>query len=203
MRPKRSHSRQRHSLLQPTVSAALSTTSRNSSQQQQIVQQQPISQQQTNNISPTQHYTTPQDGILPGSRLTHFYNYWTQITSHQWPWSIVKEGYKIQFATHPTPWKINPLSLNPTDQQAANEAVAKFLLARIIELMPTQSEDYLSKFFTNHTRKNQTLTDIELSTAESTHPMRALQNGRRPGTKRGYRKRRFYVQDRLKKTPIQ
>ncbi|KAG1462143.1 hypothetical protein G6F46_009464 [Rhizopus delemar] len=132
-------------------------------QRQQIIQQHPSSpvistkqQQQTQqvvqyhnkNFTSNQHYAVPQDGILPGGRLTHFYNYWTQITSHQCPLSIVKEGYKIQFASHPTPWKLKSSNINPADQQAVNEAVNKFLSAGIIEIMPTQSEKYLSKFFT-------------------------------------------------------
>lgn len=91
---------------------------------------------------------TPQDGILPGGRLTRFHKYWTQITTYPFPLSVVKEGYRIQFVTRPSPWKVSPLHLEPTDQQAANEAVKKFLSAGIIEVMPTQSKDYLSKFFT-------------------------------------------------------
>ncbi|KAG1137376.1 hypothetical protein G6F38_011359 [Rhizopus arrhizus] len=98
--------------------------------------------------NPTLHYAIPKDGVLPGGRLTHFYKYWTQTTSHPFPLSVIKEGYKIQFATRPIPWKINPLNLDPTEQQAANEAVQKFLAAGIIEIMPNQSNDFLSKFFT-------------------------------------------------------
>ncbi|KAG1167611.1 hypothetical protein G6F36_012488 [Rhizopus arrhizus] len=117
-----------------------------STKQQQQTQQ--VVQYHNKNSTSNQHYAVPQDGILPGGRLTHFYNYWTQITSHQCPLSIVKEGYKIQFASHPTPWKLKSSNINPADQQAVNEAVNKFLSAGIIEIMPTQSEKYLSKFFT-------------------------------------------------------
>jgi hypothetical protein len=61
----------------------------------------------------------------------------------------VKEGYKIQFAPNPAPWKLNKSTpLNRSDQQAVKEAANKFLTAGIIEYMPNQSENYLSKFFT-------------------------------------------------------
>ncbi|KAG0753936.1 hypothetical protein G6F24_012711 [Rhizopus arrhizus] len=113
--------------------------------------QQPTTTPTRNNKTTTssQNYMIPQDGLLPGGRLGKFYHYWTQITSHKWPLSIVKEGYKIQFASKPAPWKLKKSTpLNQSDQQAVNEAVNKFLTAGIIEYMPNQSENYLSKFFT-------------------------------------------------------
>lgn len=60
----------------------------------------------------------------------------------------MKEGYKIQFASHPIPWRTNSPKPTATDQQSAYEVIEKFLVAGIVELMPTQSEKYLSKFFT-------------------------------------------------------
>jgi uncharacterized protein YijF (DUF1287 family) len=65
----------------------------------------------------------------------------------------VKEGYKIQFASYPTPWKLKSSNTNPADQQAVNEAINKFFLAGIVEIMPTQSEEYLSKLFTIQSTK--------------------------------------------------
>jgi hypothetical protein len=60
----------------------------------------------------------------------------------------VKEGYKVQFVSHPTPWRLTSSNTNPADQQAVNEAISMFLSAGIVEIIPTQSEKYLSKFFT-------------------------------------------------------
>lgn len=31
------------------------------------------------------NYNIPQDVILPGGRLQHFYNNWKKITTHNWP----------------------------------------------------------------------------------------------------------------------
>lgn len=45
-----------------------------------------------NSINTTQvSYTIPEDGILPGGRLTHFLKNWKKITSHPWPLQIVEE----------------------------------------------------------------------------------------------------------------
>ncbi|KAG0745630.1 hypothetical protein G6F57_005410 [Rhizopus arrhizus] len=76
-----------------------------------------IIQYHNKNFASNQHYAIPQDGILPGGCLTHFYNYWTRITSHQWLLSIVKEEYKIQSASHPTSWKLKSSNTNPADHK--------------------------------------------------------------------------------------
>lgn len=97
---------------------------------------------------PTAHYTIPSDGIKPGGRLQFFSHYWKTITTHRWPLSVVQQGYQIQFHSQPQPWRQKQLRLNSLEQQAVNEAVEKFLLSDIIEISPTQNQDYLSNFFT-------------------------------------------------------
>ena len=94
------------------------------------------------------HYTTPEDGILPEGRLQQFYQQWKRTVNPQWPLSVIEEGYRLQFRALPSPWKIKPMKLSPLDHEAVSLAVEKFLKAGIIEISPTQNEDYLSNFFT-------------------------------------------------------
>ncbi|KAG1440011.1 hypothetical protein G6F46_013855 [Rhizopus delemar] len=124
-------------------------------QQQQPKQQQysisainHVNEESTKPKIDVQHYSTPSDGIKPGGRLQHFYQEWTQTTTHQWPLSVVRDGYQIQFNSTPQPWRLKMIQLNPVEQQAVKEAVQKFLQADIIEVSPSQSTDCLSNFFT-------------------------------------------------------
>ncbi|CEP07322.1 hypothetical protein, partial, partial [Parasitella parasitica] len=94
------------------------------------------------------HYTVPEDGILPGGRLTKFINNWKKITNQTWPLSVVQHGYQLQFVRKPSPWKVKKIHHSPADQLAVDAAVDKFLKAGIIYQSPTQSKDYLSNFFT-------------------------------------------------------
>ncbi|KAG1393222.1 hypothetical protein G6F58_012350 [Rhizopus delemar] len=131
-------------------------------QQQQPVQQQciPTIIQDKNDSS---HYTIPTDGIAPGGRLQQFYHNWTKITSHHWPLSVVKDGFRIQFHQQPTPWKLKPLRLTIEDQYAVDEAVQKFLNAQIIELSPSQHTGFLSNFFTiQETNKRRPILDCQM-----------------------------------------
>jgi hypothetical protein len=97
-----------------------------------------------------ENYAIPEDGILPGGRLSRFYHNWTRITSHPWPLSIVKEGYRVQFVQLPVPWRNNHQTMEISDQVETDLAVNKFLQAGIIEpsTTPHISKKFLSKFFT-------------------------------------------------------
>ena len=88
------------------------------------------------------HYIIPEDGIAPGGRLQAFHSNWEKITNHQWPLSVVKDGFKIQFRQQPAPWKLNQIHLKEEDQHAVDEAVQKFLTAQIIELSPSQNTGF-------------------------------------------------------------
>ncbi|CEP07113.1 hypothetical protein, partial, partial [Parasitella parasitica] len=85
---------------------------------------------------------------LPGGRLSHFFNNWKKITTHSWPLSVIRDGYQLQWATKPAPWKIKKMQHSPSDQQAVDAAIDKFLKAGIIYRSPTQDRSYLSNFFT-------------------------------------------------------
>ncbi|EIE78410.1 hypothetical protein RO3G_03114 [Rhizopus delemar RA 99-880] len=84
--------------------------------------------------------------------------------------AVIAEGYHLQFRSQPSPWKIKPMKLSPLDQEAISVAVnnkisichpsesnqlstpkiaiEKFLTVVIIEVSASQSESYLSNFFT-------------------------------------------------------
>lgn len=62
------------------------------------------------------NYSIPEDGILPGGRITYFLHNWQKITSHPWPLQIVKEGYQLQFTSHPVPWKTVHHPISKLDQ---------------------------------------------------------------------------------------
>ncbi len=96
----------------------------------------------------TQNYEIPVDGIAPGGRLQHFINSWRTITAHQWPLSVIQDGYKIQFARRPIPWRQHQRTRSADDQLQVNIAVQKFLTGGMIEVSPTQNRNYLSNFFT-------------------------------------------------------
>ncbi|KAG2200665.1 hypothetical protein INT47_005821 [Mucor saturninus] len=95
-----------------------------------------------------QHYTIPQDGIAPGGRLYHFLDNWKQQTTHQWPLSVIGQGYKLQFQSNLVPWKLKPIQLSPIDQKAVDNALEKFKIAQVIKRSPSQDQSFLSQFFT-------------------------------------------------------
>lgn len=108
----------------------------------------PHTQLQQRSSQPTKNYDIPKDGIPPGGRLRQFINYWKSITSHPWPISVIQQGYKIQFAKRPVPWKTKPKQFSTEDQLHVNIAIQKFLKGEMIEVSPSQNKSYLSKFFT-------------------------------------------------------
>ncbi|CEP10306.1 hypothetical protein, partial, partial [Parasitella parasitica] len=61
---------------------------------------------------------------------------------------LIRDGYQLQWATKPAPWKIKKMQHSPSDQQAVDAAIDKFLKAGIIYRSPTQDRSYLSNFFT-------------------------------------------------------
>jgi hypothetical protein len=114
-------------------------------QKQQII----LKNQQKQQIILKNSYKAP-EGLPPGGRLQHFYQKWQSITNHQWPLSIIQQGYQIQFTAPPTPWKPpRPLKFSAAEQQAVNLSVEKILQAGVIEIAPDQNEkNYLSQLFT-------------------------------------------------------
>ncbi|KAG1230937.1 hypothetical protein G6F35_001783 [Rhizopus arrhizus] len=96
----------------------------------------------------TSNYSVPNDGIVPGGRLTRFLESWKQTILHPWPVSVLQHGYKLQFAKTPVPWRSVPMKMSTTDKLAVNEAISKFLEAGIVERPPTQGKGFLSNFFT-------------------------------------------------------
>ncbi|KAG1041327.1 hypothetical protein G6F43_012107 [Rhizopus delemar] len=94
------------------------------------------------------HYSIPEDGIPPGSRLQHFIGNWKKMTTQTWPLSVIEDGYKIQFNSKPIPWTTKAYKLSESDQQAVNKAVDSFLKSKVIERSPTQDKRFLSQFFT-------------------------------------------------------
>ncbi|KAG1037478.1 hypothetical protein G6F43_012859 [Rhizopus delemar] len=72
------------------------------------------------------------------------------MTTHTWPLSIVKEGFRIQFASNPIPWRPpKPIIFQPKEQLAVDSAVKKFLNTEVIEIAPDQTDThFLSQFFT-------------------------------------------------------
>ena len=96
----------------------------------------------------TSNYSVPNDGIVPGGRLTRFLESWKQTILHPWPVSVLQHGYKIQFAKTPVPWRSVPMKMSTADKLAVNEAISKFLEAGIVERPPTQGKGFLSNFFT-------------------------------------------------------
>ncbi|KAG1298132.1 hypothetical protein G6F57_000794 [Rhizopus arrhizus] len=96
----------------------------------------------------TSNYSVPNDGIVPGGRLTRFLESWKQTILHPWPVSVLQHGYKLQFAKTPVPWRSVPMKMSTTDKLAVNEAISKFLEAGIVERSPIQDKGFLSNFFT-------------------------------------------------------
>ncbi|KAG2216398.1 hypothetical protein INT45_012487 [Circinella minor] len=130
-------------------------------------QQQPVQQQHTTTIidhkGTNSHYIIPADGIAPGGRIQKFYHNWKKITIHQWPLSVVQEGFKIHFHQQPTPWKLKQIHVKPEDQYAVDEAVKKILDAQIIKISPTQYTGFLSNFFTiQETNKRRPILDCKM-----------------------------------------
>ncbi|SAL96899.1 hypothetical protein [Absidia glauca] len=80
-----------------------------------------------------------------GGRLQHFYNYWASVTTHSWPLSVIKEGYRLQFVSPPQPWYSNVYN-NPSPD--VSTAVSLFLDAGVIERSLDQDGRFLSHFFT-------------------------------------------------------
>jgi hypothetical protein len=67
------------------------------------------------------------------------------MTAHQWPNSVVSQGYKLQCTSPPQPW----FSTSSTSQSTeVDQAVNTFLSNGVIELSPTQDSRFLSHFFT-------------------------------------------------------
>ncbi|CEP08436.1 hypothetical protein, partial, partial [Parasitella parasitica] len=99
-------------------------------------------------LHPTINYSIPTDGIQPGGRLQQFIQQWRAITNHPWPLSVIQNGYKIQFAKKPIPWKNARRPTTREDQIHINVAVQKFLDGGVIEISPLQNRNFLSKFFT-------------------------------------------------------
>ncbi|EIE79992.1 hypothetical protein RO3G_04697 [Rhizopus delemar RA 99-880] len=139
------------------------------------------------------HYEVLSDGTLPGGRLENFVDNWKTMIQHPWPISVVSEGYRIQWASNPVPWKPKMMIFSKDDQVAVDTAVQKFLKAGIIERSPTQSKQFLSNFFTI-----QKTSDSGLSETESIRTMSTLQNGRNTGLKKHHRRRRPYGKVRFK-----
>ncbi|KAG1033731.1 hypothetical protein G6F43_013521 [Rhizopus delemar] len=115
----------------------------------------------TNPTTTTSSTTVPLN--TPGGRLQTFYHSWTEITTHQWPLSVVKDGFKIQFHHQPTPWRLRQIRPTDEDQSAVDEAVQKFLATQIIELSPSQHTGFLSNFFTiQETNKRRPILDCQM-----------------------------------------
>ncbi|KAG2221680.1 hypothetical protein INT45_002718 [Circinella minor] len=130
----------------------------NNQQQQSKLPKQLVS----NNQNSPNNYNIPTDGIAPGGRLQMFVPQWKKTTNHQWPLSVIQDGYQIPLIKNPILWRLRQIHLNSTEQMAANEAVEKFLQADIIELSPTQNTDFLSNFFTiQETNKRRPILDCQ------------------------------------------
>ncbi|KAG1044977.1 hypothetical protein G6F43_011365 [Rhizopus delemar] len=97
----------------------------------------------TKNILTTAHYSIPEDGIPPGSRLQHFIGNWKKMTIQTWPLSVIQDGYKIQFNLTPILWTTKTYKTSESDQQAVNKAVDSFLKSKVIERSPTQDKRFL------------------------------------------------------------
>ncbi|KAI9271581.1 hypothetical protein BDA99DRAFT_602379 [Phascolomyces articulosus] len=63
------------------------------------------------------------------------------------PLSVVKEGYQLQFSKTPVPWFHRSVHRSVVEQTLVDQAVQKFLNAKVIELSPSQDRCYLSTFF--------------------------------------------------------
>lgn len=92
-------------------------------------------------------YQRPLDGIPLGGRLHQFYQHWTATVSHNWPLSVIKEGYRIQWSSTPKPWFTKRHSHSQQTLAHLDQVVSQFHNSKIIEVSPTQSRDYLSHLF--------------------------------------------------------
>ena len=61
---------------------------------------------------------------------------------------MVANGYQLQWNKTPRPWRYTPMKFIKVEQAAVDEGVTKSMISGLIEISPSHSKDYLSKFFT-------------------------------------------------------
>ncbi|KAG1177725.1 hypothetical protein G6F70_008551 [Rhizopus microsporus] len=61
---------------------------------------------------------------------------------------MATNGYQLQWNKTPRPWRYTSMKFTKVEQAAVDDAVKKFMSLEITEISPSQSKDYLSKFFT-------------------------------------------------------
>jgi hypothetical protein len=71
--------------------------------------------------------------LQPGGRLQQYSVQWKALTPHLWPYSVVSQGYQLQFHTKPNPWRTKPLLFNVQEQTAVDTAVKTYLKQGVIE----------------------------------------------------------------------
>ncbi|KAG1172357.1 hypothetical protein G6F36_011568 [Rhizopus arrhizus] len=86
--------------------------------------------------------------IFPqGGRLQQFSIQWRQQVLHQWPVSVITQGYQLQWNRTPRPLRYTPMEFTQEEQMAVDEAVQKFLSSGSVGRSPSQNKNYLSNFF--------------------------------------------------------
>ncbi|KAG1058191.1 hypothetical protein G6F43_000015 [Rhizopus delemar] len=82
-----------------------------------------------------------------GGRLQQFSIQWRQQVLHQWPVSVITQGYQLQWNRTPRPLRYTPMEFTQEEQMAVDEAVQKFFSSGSVERSPSQNKNYLSNFF--------------------------------------------------------
>jgi hypothetical protein len=96
-------------------------------------------------------FPVPVSNTPVGGRLSLFWTNWQLIGAEQWVLKVLREGYRLQFRTHPS-LSESPIAfsenLNPLVREAKDRAIEEFLLKGAIEpvLDPSTPGFYSSVF---------------------------------------------------------
>lgn len=100
-------------------------------------------------IKPSNKSGPPVPDLQPCGQISRYINNWSNITHNKFILKIVKEGYKIQFISHPvqrSPIISNPKSLS--SKTSLMEQINKNLSIGAISVVPKSNNHFVSRVFT-------------------------------------------------------
>lgn len=90
----------------------------------------------------------PLPEVPVGGRLAHFVHQWLRITDNKWVLSIIQEGYKIPFLSHPPLTRHPPVLTADTNRSTILVEVSELLSKNAVErVLNRESPGFYSRIF--------------------------------------------------------